>query len=68
MSTVKTYVLIDDMDEQSPANGTVTFGLDGNVYEIDLTEPHEERLRKFLERYITHARLVRKSAVRTKRK
>ncbi|WP_018564978.1 histone-like nucleoid-structuring protein Lsr2 [Streptomyces sp. PsTaAH-124] len=52
--------LIDDLDGESEAQDTITFGLDGRTYEIDLTEAHETELRTFLERFVTKAR--RKSA------
>jgi nucleoid-associated protein Lsr2 len=47
--------LIDDL-EGGDAAETVTFGLDGVSYEIDLSRKNAAALRKALERYITAAR------------
>ena len=47
--------LLDDLD-QSEANETVEFGLDGVTYEIDLSEEHAAALRQALGEYIEHAR------------
>jgi hypothetical protein len=47
--------LLDDLD-QSPADETVEFGLDGVTYEIDLSEEHAGALRDALGDYIEHAR------------
>jgi hypothetical protein len=46
--------LLDDLD-QSEANETVEFGLDGVTYEIDLSEEHAGALRDALGEYIAHA-------------
>lgn len=52
----KTVVsLVDDLDE-SEADETVEFGLDGVVYEIDLSEAHATSLRDSLADYVAHAR------------
>ncbi|GAA4718981.1 Lsr2 family protein [Isoptericola chiayiensis] len=48
-------VLIDDIDG-SDGDETVTFGLDGVSYEIDLTEAHATELREALSTWIGHAR------------
>lgn len=50
-------VLVDDIDG-SEASETVTFGLDGTTYEIDLNEKHAAALRDALSTYIGHARKV----------
>ncbi|MFB0836008.1 histone-like nucleoid-structuring protein Lsr2 [Arthrobacter halodurans] len=47
--------LVDDLDG-SPASETVHFGLDGNHYEIDLSEDNGARLRRLLAPYIDSAR------------
>jgi hypothetical protein len=47
--------LLDDLD-QSEADETVEFGLDGVIYEIDLSEEHARALREALGDYISHAR------------
>jgi hypothetical protein len=49
--------LVDDLDgTQSDDISTVTFGLDGVTYEIDLTEANAASLRKSLEEFVAHAR------------
>ncbi len=48
-------VLIDDIDG-SDADETVTFGLDGVSFEIDLTAAHASELREALATWIGHAR------------
>ena len=50
-------VLVDDLDG-TDADETVTFGLDGTTYEIDLTTANAEKLRDALGGYIGHARKV----------
>ena len=47
--------LVDDLDE-SEADETVTFGLDGATYEIDLNAEHAGELRDALAIYIAHSR------------
>jgi len=52
----KTIVqLIDDLD-QSPGDETVSFGIDGNNYEIDLSESNAAALRDALAVYVANAR------------
>jgi hypothetical protein len=49
--------LVDDLDGTASDDiSTVTFGLDGASYEIDLTENNAERLRESLARYLGAAR------------
>jgi hypothetical protein len=48
-------VLVDDIDG-SDAEGTVTFGLDGSSYEIDLSSANASALREALAPYVGHAR------------
>lgn len=50
-------LLIDDIDG-SDADETVTFGLDGTTYEIDLTTARATELRETLAPYVGHARKV----------
>lgn len=50
-------VLIDDLDG-TPADETVTFGLDGTTYEIDLSDDNAAKLRDALAGYVGHARKV----------
>src|SRR3954468_5911476 len=51
--------LVDDLDETVIENGdgqTVSFGLNGTGYEIDLTNEHADELRGALTRYVEAAR------------
>ena len=49
--------LVDDLDGTASENiSTVTFGLDGASYEIDLNENNAERLRESLANYVGAAR------------
>ena len=50
-------VLVDDLDG-SEATESVSFGLDGTSYEIDLNEANAAALREALSGYIGHARKV----------
>jgi hypothetical protein len=50
-------VLEDDID-QSAASETVTFGLDGVTYEIDLNDDHAAELRNALAPYVGAGRKV----------
>ncbi|WP_203337171.1 histone-like nucleoid-structuring protein Lsr2 [Nocardioides limicola] len=58
-------LLVDDIDG-TEADSTVTFGLDGTTYEIDLNEKNAAALREALAPYIGHARKV--SATRRTRR
>lgn len=57
MAQKVSIVLIDDLDE-SEAVDTVSFGLDGTNYEIDLNEKHASDLRNALSLYVAEARKV----------
>ena len=48
-------LLVDDIDG-SEATETVTFGVDGVSYEIDLSSGNAGKLRTELARYVEHAR------------
>ena len=50
-------ILVDDLDG-STATETVTFGLDGVNYEIDLSDEHAAQLRDDLSRWVGHGRRV----------
>jgi hypothetical protein len=50
--------LLDDLDG-GMAQSTVVFGLDGKVYEIDLSAKNEAKLRKAMEPFVTNGRRVR---------
>ncbi|MCF6744077.1 Lsr2 family protein [Blastococcus sp. KM273128] len=51
-------ILSDDLDENLPADETVSFALDGTSYEIDLAEKNAQELRDAFSRYISAARKV----------
>lgn len=60
----KTIVqLIDDLD-QGVADETVSFGLDGTNYEIDLSAKNAAKLRDTLANYVANARRSSRSAAR----
>jgi hypothetical protein len=61
-------LLIDDLDG-SAAEETVTFGLDGSAYEIDLSAENASQLRDVLADYVANGRkasLIRTGARRTR--
>ncbi|MGC0249851.1 histone-like nucleoid-structuring protein Lsr2 [Pseudactinotalea sp. Z1748] len=58
MSRKTVVEFIDDLDG-SHAHATVRFGLEDQVYEIDLSEKNLAALRSFLGPYIASARKVR---------
>jgi hypothetical protein len=47
----------DDLD-QTPGASTVSLGLDGRLYEVDLSERNKAKLDKALAKYIAAARKV----------
>lgn len=53
-------LLVDDLDG-GEAEETVSFGLDGTSYEIDLSKSNAENLRESLARYVGSARKVGRS-------
>ncbi|MEJ2863221.1 histone-like nucleoid-structuring protein Lsr2 [Actinomycetospora flava] len=55
MAQRTTVTVLDDLD-QSEADETVEFGLDGVRYEIDLTEKHATALCDALKDFVEHAR------------
>lgn len=56
-------VLVDDIDGKD-ADETVTFGLDGVTYEIDLSTANATKLRDAIAPYVGHARRAGGSASR----
>ncbi len=56
--------LFDDIDD-SKADETVKFGVDGTNYEIDLNAEHAEELRASLAKFVLSARRVRRDGVTT---
>ncbi len=59
-------VLVDDLDG-SEATESVSFGLDGTSYEIDLNEENAAALREALSGYVGHARKTSASKARARR-
>lgn len=57
MAQKVSILLIDDLDG-TEASETVTFGLDGQTYEIDLTDANAKALRDALSSYVGAARKV----------
>ena len=55
MAQRTTVTLVDDLDE-SEADETVEFGVDGTTYEIDLSDAHAAQLRDVFADYVAHAR------------
>ncbi|MGR7025180.1 histone-like nucleoid-structuring protein Lsr2 [Geodermatophilus sp. URMC 62] len=51
-------ILSDDLDEDLPADETVSFSIDGTNYEIDLSEKNATELRDTFSRYVQAARKV----------
>ena len=52
----RVQILIEDDTDNSVADETVAFGLDGVSYEIDLSAANAARLRRTLAQWIDHAR------------
>lgn len=61
MAKKVTVTLIDDVDQDATADETVEFGLDGVLYEIDLSSDNAAKLREQLDVWVSHARKVTKS-------
>jgi hypothetical protein len=59
-------VLVDDLDG-TEATETVSFGLDGTSYEIDLNDANASALREALSGYVGHARKVAGGGRRARR-
>ena len=59
-------VLVDDIDG-SEATETISFGLDGTSYEIDLSDKNAAALRDALAPYVGHGRKVGGAARRGRR-
>ena len=57
MAQKVSIVLVDDLDG-TEATETVSFGLDGANYEIDLNDTNASALREALSGYVGHARKV----------
>jgi Lsr2 len=57
MAQKVSIILVDDLDG-SEATETVSFGLDGTSYEIDLNDKNAAKLRDALSGYVGHGRKV----------
>ena len=66
MASIVSVVVTDDLDGSDNAE-TVSFGLDGVSYEIDLSAKHTEELRKLLANYAAHGRKAGGTTRRTPR-
>ncbi|TDP28417.1 histone-like nucleoid-structuring protein Lsr2 [Nocardia ignorata] len=60
--------LIDDYDGTSTAEETVTFGIDGHTYEIDLSETNATKLRNTFEQWDPYARRTGRTKTTTTRR
>lgn len=56
--------LVDDLDD-GPADETVSFGIDGNYYDIDLSAKNAAKLRDALAAYVAHGRRGSRSTARS---
>jgi hypothetical protein len=54
----RVHVVLEDDISGGTADETVSFGLDGSSYEIDLTKANAEKLRNALSQYVAHGRKV----------
>ncbi len=54
----KVHIVLEDDLDGSDATQTVSFGLDGTSYEIDLNDKNAASLRDALATYVGHARKV----------
>ncbi|MEV0108600.1 Lsr2 family protein [Nocardia sp. NPDC050799] len=52
--------IVDDLDGESVAAETVSFGVDGLLYEIDLSEENAREFRAALDKWVPFARRVGK--------
>ena len=52
----KVHIVLEDDLDGSPATETVSFGLDGKSYEIDLNDKNAAKLRDTLAQYVGSAR------------
>ena len=64
------YQLVDDLDGTELAQGegeTISFAIDGNNYEIDLSRDHARLFRAATEKYVNAARVAGKASKATGR-
>jgi hypothetical protein len=65
MAQKVTVEMTDDLDG-SQADTTVSFAIDGNAYEIDLSKRNAAAMRRTFDRYIEHARKQGRSTRRAR--
>src|SRR5260370_36568048 len=68
MSSKVQVLLIDDLDGTTPGAETVSFGLDGTAYEIDLTTAHAREFREMARHFAQEGRKARQRRNGTYRK
>jgi hypothetical protein len=56
--TSKVIVLLEDDVDGTKADETVEFGIDGTIYNIDLSDSNAKKLRSALDGYVSKARKV----------
>lgn len=66
MAQKVTVSLTDDIDG-TPGSETVSFGLDGKIYDIDLSETNAKELREILTEFVNAARVVTHTPTSAKR-
>lgn len=59
--------IVDDIDGTTPAGETVTFGIDGALYEIDLSDSNAAKLRDNLAQWVAPARKTGRTTKSTSR-
>ncbi|MFD4432381.1 Lsr2 family protein [Nocardia sp. NPDC058497] len=59
MARKVTVSVVDDLDGTTPADESISFGIDGARYQIDLSVSNAALLRKTLDEWIPHARKIR---------
>ncbi len=60
----RVHVVLEDDLDGSTGDETVTFGLDGVTYEIDLSAKNAAKMRDSLSKYVAHARKAPTRATR----
>ena len=63
----KVQIILEDDLDGGEATQTVTFGLAGTNYEIDLSDKNADKLAKALDPFVAAARKVGKTSGRTKK-
>ena len=64
----KIHIILEDDLDGSEASQTISFGLDGTTYEIDLNDKNANKLREALAPYVGHGRKVGNTGRRGGRK